>query len=216
VALDRTESRLRLPGASSLPEDAREALLRGRFAPWFRALTGSDSLVTPEDFVDEGWVELKGRRAGNDDSAPMGVASRKWRALERSPGGLWILDPVPKFRVTDSGRILGLEGGGIRLTRTRSPKDAWDWDLPEQQVEIAEWLDKSRILLAGWSRVEHPRLDSGRWMQFQVPTIWILDLDRGEFRRFQGAPLAPGSLERAQAACRLAREATYPDLPWER
>jgi hypothetical protein len=173
-------------------------------------------MVTLEDFVDEGWLELKVRPATSDVHASTEPQSQKQGAMVASPGRLWILDPFPKFRATASGRILGLEGGGIRLTRLQSPEDAWDWELPEQEVEIAGWLDEDRVLLAGWTQVEHPRLESGRWMQFQVPTIWILDLGRGEFRRFQGAPLAPGAWEEARAACRKTRQALYPELPWER
>jgi hypothetical protein len=210
-AVDRHETRLRL--GDSIPADLGRMMGEKSLSIWFKNLVAADSSITLADFVDTGPETLL-----MQSSKGLGVTEARLRerfgVLRTAPGGRWKVDALPGGTLTAQGAMtLGGTRGLRVLCREKAGDEPLGWESPDQDIDLAVWLDASRLAVAGWSTVDHPRI-SGKFVQFWVPTLWMLNLETRTARQLQGPLLSPQAFQKAWPARKTVLEAAYPQLTW--
>jgi hypothetical protein len=127
--------------------------------------------------------------AKNPEASELKLRER-FGILQTAPGGRWKADALPEGTLNTRGSIDLSEDSGVRLYSGATASEPLDWESPDQSIDLAAWLDASRLIVSGWSAVDHPRI-SGKYVQFGCQpcgcSIWARTL-----RRFQGPPSRPG------------------------
>ena len=210
-AMDRHETRLRL--GDSIPADLGRMMGENSLSIWFKSLVAADSSITLADFVDTGPETLLMQSSKGLDAKEARLRER-FGVLRSAPGDRWKVDALPGGTLTAQGAMtLGGTRGLRVLRREKAEDEPLGWESPDQDIDLAVWLDASRLAVAGWSTVDHPRV-SGKFVQFWVPTLWMLDLETRTARQLQGPPLSPQAFQKAWQARRAVLEAAYPQLTW--
>jgi hypothetical protein len=210
-AVDRHETHLRL--GDLVTGELHQKVEDRALAIWFKNLVDADSSITLADFIDTGPETLLMQSSKGLDANEVKLRER-FGVVRTAPGQRWKVDPLPGGTIDPQGTVRLAENRGIRVMPGKTKADgALAWELRDQEIDLAAWLDASHLAIAGWSAVDHPRI-SGKYVQISVPTLWVLDFEARNIRRLQGPPLSPQAFQRTRQGRNAVLDAAYPLLTW--
>lgn len=194
--------------AEALPAEVIRVLETGALSEWTRVFKDADPEFGVEDFLSTTRGRLPAMEAPGYWEREA-ERKRELGLLEDSPGGQWVLDPF--FRLSPGKPRTGtvnLPGWSVASMDTGRTFHPWVW--PGDEVHLGIWMDASHFVLAGWTRIEHPRLDRGGLLEFRVPAVWVGDTASWTFKKYLGAPVDPRGLPRVEERLDALVNAAYP------
>jgi len=209
--VDRHETHLRV--GDGVPGELQQKMDDKALAMWFKNLVDADSSITLADFIDTGPETLLMQSSKDLDAKEVKLRERLG-IVRSAPGQRWKVDALPGSTIDSQGTVRLAETSGIRLISGKKETEGpLAWGVRDQEIDIAVWLDASHLAVAGWSPVDHPRI-SGKYVQFWVPTLWVLDVEARTMRRLQGPPLSPQAFQETWQGRKEVRDGAYPLVSW--